>query len=99
MSTRNLSRLFSAAAFKRLTTRDVKRSSRMGHVLLDAQPLVALFGAYLRAAIPVGIYWFNEEGDAIRTETTLRWSKAHHGGEAPSRLTFSTGRITDDTKA
>jgi hypothetical protein len=40
--------------------------------LLDAQPLAPLFGAYPRAAIPVGIYWFDDEGDAIRNDTALR---------------------------
>lgn|GEM_PF-6327269 len=98
MSTRHLSRLFIAAAFKRLTVRDVKFSVRSGHILLDAQPLIALFGANARAAIPVGTYWFNDEGDAIRTGTTLRWSKHHRADEGPARLAFAAGEITDSVR-
>ena len=94
MSTRRLSRLFSAVAFKRLTVGDVKLSSQHGHVLLHAQPLVALLGANARAAIPVGIYWFNAEGDAIQSEGTLRWSKSHRADEGPGRLAFPVGEVT-----
>ncbi len=96
---RCLSRLFTAAAFKRLGSRDVKINPRSGHVLLDAQPLVALFGSYARKAIPAGIYWFNDEGDAIRNEAMLRWSKQHRTDEVPSHLAFPTGEVSESMHA
>lgn len=95
MSARHLSRLFTAAAFKRLSTRDIKVNRRSRHVLLDAQALVAVFGSYVRSAISVSNYHFNDDGDAICTESTLRWSKRHRADTIPSRLAFCQGEYSD----